>query len=69
MEKLFLTTAEVIEMTRIKRTTLLQMAYRGEIPSIRVGGKRLWPAVQIQEWFDRLVSQQLRGSAGHGGES
>ncbi len=57
MEELFWDTQKAINKTGIKRTTLLKMTYRGEIPSVKVGGKRLWPAAQIQEWVDALVNE------------
>jgi predicted DNA-binding transcriptional regulator AlpA len=55
MDKQVLTTPQMVEKYPFGRTTLLLMAYRGEIPSIKIGGKRLWPAKQVQEWFDSLL--------------
>jgi excisionase family DNA binding protein len=50
MEKRFLTPPEAMELLRISRPTLDRMISRGEIPSYRVGKRRVFDSDELIAW-------------------
>jgi excisionase family DNA binding protein len=55
VERLFLRVGAASEMLSLGRTTLLELAYRGEVPSIKVGRARLFAVRDLKEWADRQI--------------
>jgi excisionase family DNA binding protein len=50
MDKQFLTFKEAIELLRLSRPTIERMIIRGEIPSYKVGKRRLFDRDELIEW-------------------
>ena len=50
MDKKFLTFKEAIELLRLSRPTIERMIIRGEIPSYKVGKRRLFDSEELIEW-------------------
>ena len=58
--KFLLDLKETIEATSLGRSTILQLAYSGELPSITVGRKRMFPVIGINKWIaDHLKQLEL----------
>ena len=49
-EKVLWTQLEVIKNLNLGKTTIQNMTASGEIPSIKIGRRRLYPVAQIMEW-------------------
>jgi excisionase family DNA binding protein len=50
MDKIFLTFKETIDLLRLSRPTIERMIIRGEIPSYKVGKRRLFDRGELIEW-------------------
>ena len=55
---------EVMEETKLGRSKVLELSYGGEMPSLKVGRRRLWPTEQVKAWISDRVEE-----AQHGNES
>ena len=56
MDPILLSLDEAKECLGLGRSKLLDMAYRGELPSIKVGRRRLFPVEGLQRWArDQMV--------------
>mgnify|MGYP006410057447 CR=1 FL=1 len=55
--KILLSVEETMRALSLGRSKLLELAYSGEIPSIKVGRRRLFPWKGLVEWakFDQSV--------------
>ena len=53
-----LTVDEACDQLRIGRSLLLQKLYANEIPSVRVGRRRLVPTSGLEEYVERLQAEQ-----------
>lgn len=58
VEKGFLRCPGAQDFTGLGRSKLLELAYQGEIPSVKVGRCRLFPVAGLRAWVDRLVTDQ-----------
>jgi excisionase family DNA binding protein len=58
MDTLLLKPIEVGNQLRISRAKTYELIASGEIPSIKVGGTTRVPAVALQQWIDRQVSER-----------
>jgi len=52
--KAFLSIPEFMEVTGIRRTLAYDLVRRGEVPSRKVGGRRLIPVVALREWLGEV---------------
>jgi excisionase family DNA binding protein len=50
--KLFYTVDEATEVTGIRRTLLNALVRRGEIPSRKLGRRRLFPVSALEQWAE-----------------
>ena len=50
MDKILVSLEEAKDSLGFGRSKLLDMAYKGEIPSIKVGRRRLFPVKGLLEW-------------------
>jgi len=51
--RLTATVREVVEMTGLSRSTILQRTYAGEIPSILIGKRRLYLIKDLETWLEQ----------------
>ena len=58
-DKLLLSIPEVMEITSLGRSLLVEMLLRGEIGSVKVGRRRLIPRSAIEAYVAELVKDQL----------
>lgn len=58
--KLFYTVEEALEATGIKRSLLYELLRRGEIPTRKVGGRRLFPVAALERWADSRAADDAR---------
>jgi excisionase family DNA binding protein len=54
MEKRLLRIAEAAEALGLGRTVTYQLVMRGELPSVRVGRRRLVPTADLDRFIERL---------------
>jgi excisionase family DNA binding protein len=47
----YLTTDEVVELTRLRKSTIYKLAARGQIPCRRLRRRLLFPAAEIERWI------------------
>lgn len=59
MEKLAYSVDDVAVLISVGRTKVVAMVSSGEIPSIKVGGRRLIPRQDLYEFVDRLRAQAI----------
>ena len=59
MEKLAYSIEEVAALLSLGRTKTVAMVSSGEIPSIKVGGRRLIPRQDLVEFVDRARAEAL----------
>jgi excisionase family DNA binding protein len=52
-EQLMLNTQECCKLIGLGRTKLLQLAYSGEIPSRKVGRRRLYSFQAVRDWANK----------------
>jgi excisionase family DNA binding protein len=57
-EELFVPIEGATRMLGIKRSKCLQLAYQGEIPSVKIGRSRLFPVAELRAW----AAEQVRES-------
>lgn len=50
--KLFYSVDEACQATGIKRSLLYELLARGDIPSRKIGGRRLFPVAALERWAD-----------------
>ena len=58
-EKLLLSIPEVMEITGLGRSLIVEKLLRGEIASVKVGRRRLVPLTAIEDYVARLVKDQI----------
>ena len=64
-EKLFYSVDEACEATGIKRSLLYELLRRGQVPSRKLGGRRLFPVAALERWAQGLDERALEaGRAG-----
>ncbi len=64
----YITTDEVVDLTRLSKATIYKLAAQGEIPVRRLRRRLLFPSDEIEEWIEnegavqriRLVGGRLR---------
>lgn len=61
MEKLGYSVQETVEASGIGRTTIYELINTGELESIKVGRRRIIPAVSLREYFDRRRADEPAG--------
>jgi len=49
----YMTMAEAQDYLRVSRQTIYRLAWRGEIASVKIGGKRLIPIDQLRKRLER----------------
>jgi excisionase family DNA binding protein len=62
-QTLLLTVEEGAKQARISRATMFALIRDGEIRSVKIGRSRRIPATALQEYVDRLLSEQGQGVA------
>ena len=50
MPKILVSVEEAMSALSLGRSKLLELTYSGEIPSVKVGRRRLFPVDQLQQW-------------------
>ena len=50
MPKILISVEEAMSALSLGRSKLLELTYNGEIPSVKVGRRRLFPVDQLQQW-------------------
>jgi excisionase family DNA binding protein len=58
MEKMLVDTAQACEVLGLGRSTVLALAYSGQLPSVTVGRRRLFPLEGLRVWARRLQVEQ-----------
>ena len=58
METMLLDLDEVMQATRLGRSKVLELSYEGNLPSLKVGRRRLWPSEQLRQWIADLVEEE-----------
>lgn len=58
-EKLLLSIPEVMEITGLGRSLIVEKLLRGEIASVKVGRRRLVPLTAIEDYVARLLKDQI----------
>ncbi|MCX6020331.1 MAG: excisionase family DNA-binding protein [Chloroflexi bacterium] len=61
MEKLLIEEPEAIEALGIGKTLFRQIVDRGEITSVRVGRRKLFPATSLRNYVERLQGEASVG--------
>lgn len=62
-EKVLWTQLEVIKNLNLGKTTIQNMTASGELPSIKIGRRRLYPVAQIMEWISTFAASDANGNA------
>ena len=62
-EKLVMTLGETAEELRVGETLVKRLVQRGEIPSIKVGRRRLVPTGELRAYIGRLTAAQAGADA------
>ena len=63
MEKLLVSVwPEAAEALGIGRSTAFALVSSGELPSVRVGKRRLVPTAALREYAERLIAEQRQAS-------
>ena len=57
--RVLLTVADAVEATSLSRSTIYEMIKSGELPTVKVGKRRLVPAVALQAWADSLTQRAV----------
>ena len=52
MNQKYLTVDEAAALTRLSRQTLYRRSCERSIPTVRVGGRLLFPEDELREWID-----------------
>jgi excisionase family DNA binding protein len=60
-EKLTLTVPEAAKRLGVGRNTAYEGIKRGEIPSLRIGGRLVVPKVQLERLLSGQIPQSFRG--------
>ncbi len=58
MDTVFVKASGAQKILGLSRSKLLELTYKHEIPSVKVGKTRLFPVAGLHEWADRLVLEQ-----------
>ena len=53
--RVLLTVADAVEATSLSRSTIYEMIKSGELPTVKVGKRRLVPTASLQAWADSLT--------------
>jgi excisionase family DNA binding protein len=61
---LLLTVDQACDQLQIGRSLLLQKLYANEIPSVRVGRRRLVPTSSLEEYVEKLQAKQAADDGG-----
>lgn len=48
---------DACHLTGLRRTKVLELAYSRDIPSVKVGARRLFPVAGLREWVDRKMAE------------
>jgi Helix-turn-helix domain len=65
----FIRCAAAQEFTGLGRSKLLDLAYRGDIPSVKCGRCRLFPVAGLRAWADKLMQSQEAALAKNSNEN
>jgi excisionase family DNA binding protein len=57
---LLLSADEACEELGISKSLLFQMTYQKEIPSLKIGRRRLWPRTGLEEWITKLTAKESK---------
>ena len=52
--KLLWTQSEVVNYLSIGKTTVQTLTASGELPSIKIGARRLYPVAEITDWLTNI---------------
>jgi excisionase family DNA binding protein len=52
--KLLWTQSEVVNYLSIGKTTVQTLTASGELPSIKIGARRLYPVAEIKDWLTNI---------------
>ena len=55
---------EAARMLGISERTLWSLANRGEVPTVKIGGVRLYPVDELRAWLSRLAKSSKRSRGG-----
>jgi hypothetical protein len=69
MEVVFVRCGEAQEITGLRRSKFLELAYRGDILSVKVGRCRLFPVAGLRAWADKLMQSQEAALAKNSNEN
>ena len=58
-DKILVSVAEAMELLSLGRSKLLDLTYGGEIPSLTIGRRRLYPLEQLQVWARNQMVKAL----------
>jgi len=53
-QKVLWSVAETCQFLGLGRSNVMELTYSGQLPSIRIGRRRLYPAARVHEWIDSL---------------
>lgn len=56
-----LTVEETIQRLRVGRTTVHELVQRGELASIKIGRRRLFPETAVAAFIQRKLEEAARG--------
>ncbi len=56
--KLLLTTDEAAEALGVGKTKLYELLGRGELPSLKIGRRRMVPMRAIEDFVERLMAEE-----------
>jgi len=54
-EKILVTVDQAARMLSIGRSKLLELTYAGDIPSVKLGKRRMYSPSDLEAWVDSLV--------------
>ena len=57
VEKIMVGVDEAISLLSIGRTKLLELTYAGEIPSIKLGRRRLYSRKSLEDWAASKIKE------------
>jgi excisionase family DNA binding protein len=58
VEKLLLDQNDVCAVTSLRHTKIKELTRTGQLPSVRVGDRRLYPADAVRAFVERLIADQ-----------
>lgn len=58
--RLALNSAELAEAVNLSKRTIDGLAAEGKLPSVRIGTRRLFPVVLVEEWLRANAGRQVK---------